>query len=225
MLDFSCENRKIAVNLHNNVRFYITVIMGHLERKQREKEQIRKNILEAALTLAKSGGWNAVTIRKIAEAIEYTPPIVYEYFQNKDDLFWEIILLGFQKLLKQGKKHIEKTDDPKEQLLMVSLAHWDFAFENRELYQLMFSLERPYPNEEAQRGIIYIRGMFSRLSGLQGIELEKLVFNWLCLLNGTISMVMQFEVPECKFQDKFSINPRDLYIEYMQRFISGVSHR
>ena len=88
--------------------------MGHLERKKRDQENIRSGILNAAINLAKSDGWNAVTIRKIAEAIEYTPPIVYEYFKNKDDLIREIIIYGFYKLRQMGENNLSKTSKPKK---------------------------------------------------------------------------------------------------------------
>ena len=209
--------------MHNNVRFYNAVNMGHIERKKREKENIRTSILEAALTIAKSEGWKAVTIRKIAKAIEYTSPIVYEYFKNKDDLFWEIILLGFRKLLQQGEAKLELVQNPKEKLLALSLAHWDFAFENRELYSLMFNLERPYPNEEAQKGIALIDEIFQKVSGATGEEVNLLVFNWLCLLNGTIGMIMQFESADLPYEEKFSVPPRSLFIKFLQRFIDSIS--
>jgi AcrR family transcriptional regulator len=197
--------------------------MGHLERKKREQQNIRDSILNAAIDIAKSEGWGAVTIRKIAAAIEYAPPIVYEYFQNKDDLIREIIIHGFRKLRQKGEEHSLTSKDPKEQLLALSIAHWDFAIENKELYQLMFSLERPLPNEEAELGFTMIKGVFNQVSEKEGQELETLIFNWICLLNGTIGMIMQFEESEHPFEEKYSVNPRNLFIQFMQRFINSLS--
>jgi AcrR family transcriptional regulator len=197
--------------------------MGYIERKKREQQNIRDSILNAAINIAKSQSWSAVTIRRIAEAIEYTPPIVYEYFQNKDDLIREIIILGFRKLREKGEEHTLTSKDPKEHLLALSIAHWEFAFENEELYLLMFSLERRLPNDEAEKGMIRIKGIIGQVSGKEGRELEAVIFNWVCLLNGTIGMIMQFDKPEHPFEDKFSISSRDLYIQFMQRFINSIS--
>lgn len=197
--------------------------MGYIERKKREQQNIRDSILNAAINIAKSNGWGAVTIRGIAEAIEYTPPIVYEYFQNKDDLIREIIILGFRKLRQKGEEHTLTSKDPKEHLLALSIAHWEFAFENKELYQLMFSLERPSPNDEAEKGMIRIKGTISQVSGKEGKELDGIIFNWVCLLNGTIGMIMQFDKPEHPFEDKFSISSLNLYIQFIQRFINSIS--
>jgi AcrR family transcriptional regulator len=63
---------------------------GLHERRQREKESIRASILQAAFTLAKSEGWASLSMRKIADAIEYSAPVVYDYFENKDAILFEI---------------------------------------------------------------------------------------------------------------------------------------
>ncbi len=56
--------------------------MGHIERKKREQQITRNSILKAALDIANAEGWQAVTIRKISESIEYTTSIVYSHFEN-----------------------------------------------------------------------------------------------------------------------------------------------
>jgi Transcriptional regulator len=197
--------------------------MGHLERKKRGQKNIRAGILNAAINLAKSDGWNAVTIRKIAEAIEYTPPIVYEYFKNKDDLIREIIIFGFQKLRQMGENNLLKTSNPKEKLLALSLVHWDFSYEHRELYQLMFSLERPLPNDEAEKGAIFLKDIFHQITGQTETDLDIIIFNWVCVLNGTISMIMQFDKPEHPLRERFSLTSRELFIQFMRRFISSIN--
>jgi AcrR family transcriptional regulator len=196
--------------------------MGHLERKKRDQDNIRAGIVNAAINLAKSDGWNAVTIRKIAEAIEYTPPIVYEYFKNKDDLIREIIIYGFHKLRQMGENNLLKTSNPKEKLLALSLVHWDFSYEHRELYQLMFSLERPLPNDEAEKGATLLKDIFSDIVNRNNQEIDILIFNWVCVLNGTISMIMQFDKPEHPLQERFSLTPRELFTQFMQRFIGSI---
>jgi len=114
--------------------------MGLHERRQREKESIRANILDAAFSLAKTEGWASLSIRKIADAIEYSAPVVYDYFENKEAILFEISLNGFHclhiELLKAQKKH----DTPEEQLVAIVDAYWKFAFKNKEYYQLMFGL-------------------------------------------------------------------------------------
>ncbi len=70
--------------------------MGIQERKEREKEQLRQKILDAAAEILISQGIEKCTIRKVAASIEYSPRTVYLYFQDKDHLLREIIERGFE---------------------------------------------------------------------------------------------------------------------------------
>lgn len=114
--------------------------MGLHERRQREKESIRANILQAAFGLAKTEGWASLSMRKIADAIEYSAPVVYDYFENKEAILFEISLNGFNLLSKELVKAKKKHETPEEQLIALVDAYWNFAFKNKEYYQLMFGL-------------------------------------------------------------------------------------
>jgi AcrR family transcriptional regulator len=61
--------------------------MGVKERKAREKETLRQDILDAARELFIREGYQAVSMRKIAEKIEYSPATIYLHFRDKDDIF------------------------------------------------------------------------------------------------------------------------------------------
>jgi AcrR family transcriptional regulator len=192
--------------------------MSHIDRKMKEKEAVKNSILEASKKIAEKEGWHAVTIRKIAEAIEYTPPIVYEHFENKEDLIRELILSGFRKL-SYGFDEISKFEkDPKKLLKKLSLLHWDFAFDNKELYQLMFSLERPAPNEEVVEGILKIKDLFHNISKSDKKLSRELMFNWICLLNGTISTMMLFPPP----QDLLDMSQLEIFGNIIDRFINSI---
>jgi len=60
--------------------------MGIVERREREKTEIRRKILDAARELFAREGYDAVTMRRIAEAIEYSPTTIYHHFEDKDDV-------------------------------------------------------------------------------------------------------------------------------------------
>lgn len=64
---------------------------GVHERRQREKESVRANILQAAFNLAKTEGWASLSMRKIADAIEYSAPVVYDHFENKDAILLKFL--------------------------------------------------------------------------------------------------------------------------------------
>ena len=72
--------------------------MGIKERQERERETIRRAILDAARDLFVAEGFGRVSIRKIAERIEYSPAAIYGYFPSKDDIFFALAEEGFHLL-------------------------------------------------------------------------------------------------------------------------------
>src|SRR5213593_724323 len=72
--------------------------MGIKERQERDREAVRRAILDAARELFVSEGYRNVSIRKIAERIEYSPAAIYSYFPSKDDIFFELAEEGFRLL-------------------------------------------------------------------------------------------------------------------------------
>ena len=72
--------------------------MGIAERKEKQKLEIRKLILDASIKLFMDEGFENVTIRKIADLIEYSPTTVYLYFKDKDEIFEGLHDMGFQKM-------------------------------------------------------------------------------------------------------------------------------
>src|SRR5688500_7182493 len=114
--------------------------MGIPERKAREKEQIRKAILSTAWQMVKEEGWQSLSIRKIADAIEYSVPVIYDHFENKEAILMEFAKEGFHLLSKKIHSAREKHNDPAEQLNTVANAFWNFAFKNKEYYQLMYGV-------------------------------------------------------------------------------------
>src|SRR5215213_11936500 len=86
---------RYGVDLLNSVNNTSTV-MGTRERRDREREEIRAKILDAARDLFASQGYEAVSMRKIAEAIEYSPTAIYVHFDDKADLMRELCIRDFE---------------------------------------------------------------------------------------------------------------------------------
>ena len=112
--------------------------MASKDRIQRLKEETRISILEAAYKIVQQEGWQALSMRKIADAIEYTAPIIYEYFSNKEAILEELNKKGYLYLGSEMKEARDKHALPGEQLEAMWMAYWNFAFKKKELYQLMF---------------------------------------------------------------------------------------
>ena len=126
--------------------------MGIEERKNRDEEKMRQRILKAAMQLFAKGGYENVSMRKIAKKIEYSPGTIYLYFKNKNDIMLQLCYQGFEQLL-SIQERLEKIIDPQERLSTGGRYYISFALENPELYELMFAtkevVQEPALHEES----------------------------------------------------------------------------
>ena len=113
--------------------------MGIKERKDRERAEMRKMILNAAMELFVQEGYNGVSIRKIAKKVEYSPGSIYTYFEDKDSIFYALHVEGFELLYKKQISS-QSINEPRERLLAQGKAYIEFALENQEYYDIMFIL-------------------------------------------------------------------------------------
>src|ERR1700741_4940492 len=102
--------------------------MASKDRILRLKEETRINILDASLDIVKEEGWQALSMRKIADKIEYTAPIIYEYFANKEAILLELTKKGFMLLANRMQDARNKHTELADQLEAMWLAYWNFAF-------------------------------------------------------------------------------------------------
>src|SRR2546421_2393952 len=114
--------------------------MGIKQRREREKQEVRQGILTAAREIALHEGWQAVTIRKVAERIEYSPSMIYEYFASKEAILLELHSEGFRLLALSLNVARNSHEDYEERIVGMAEAYWEFAMRNPELYQVMHGL-------------------------------------------------------------------------------------
>jgi AcrR family transcriptional regulator len=116
--------------------------MGIAERRERDRGEMRRLILDTALELYKEEGFDHVTIRRITERMEYSPRTIYLYFKDKDEILFALHERGFDELYKR-QLTLAKIVDPAERLHIHGRLYVDFAAENPELYDLMFIARQP----------------------------------------------------------------------------------
>ncbi|HEX9021323.1 MAG TPA: TetR/AcrR family transcriptional regulator, partial [Nitrospirota bacterium] len=118
-------------------------VMGIKERKERQKQEIRRLVLDTARKLFLEEGFEKVTIRHIAERIEYSPATLYLYFKDKDEILYELHTEGLNELYKR-QQQVMKIKDPFKRLQKHAEAYLQFAVENKEYYDLMFIMRSPF---------------------------------------------------------------------------------
>ena len=111
--------------------------MGIAERKEREKEDVRRKILEAAHDLFETRGYENVTMRAVADAIEYSPTTIYHHFANKDQLVEALCLEDFAKL-SAAMNHSPLPKNPVDRIRALGRAYAAFGMANPNHYRFMF---------------------------------------------------------------------------------------
>ena len=120
--------------------------MGVKERRQRERTAVREKILDAALEFFGREGIDGVNMRALADAIEYSPPVIYAHFRDKDAIIRE---LCYRQLRQLAKKFATFADlEPIERLRRIGYVYADFAIEHPSHFRFMFLTEHPLPDDD-----------------------------------------------------------------------------
>ena len=116
--------------------------MGIRERRERERVDTREKILEAARDLFVQEGYDGVSMRKVAEKIEYSPTAIYVHFANKEELFRELCLQDFARLT-QTLRSATLPDDLRDRLKHFGRLYIEFGRQYPNHYRLMFMTPHP----------------------------------------------------------------------------------
>jgi AcrR family transcriptional regulator len=110
------------------------------ERKVRERAKREHRIVAAARVIAEREGWDAVTIRRLADEIEYSQPVLYSHFENRDAIVAAVAVQGFQELTVAVQKAASGTTGRRKALKNAAMAYLAFALRRPALYEAMFIL-------------------------------------------------------------------------------------
>jgi len=134
--------------------------MGTRERQDRERQAITASILTAARDLFVAEGYQNVSIRKIAERIEYSPAAIYSYFASRDDIFLALAAEGFHRL-DDKVQHAMRADDALENVRSFWWAFYEFSQEQPAYFELMF-VDRSVPRiTEQWEGFEFLQQMLA----------------------------------------------------------------
>ena len=121
--------------------------MGVQERRARHKEGIREEILDAARTLFVKEGYEHVSIRKIAEKVEYAPGTIYLYFRDKAEILDRICQETFSKLAKRMAAINRDPANPLDGLRRGLRTYVQFGIDNPHHYIVAFVQAKQIPQE------------------------------------------------------------------------------
>jgi AcrR family transcriptional regulator len=166
-------------------------------RRERKRDAMRARLIGAAREIAAKEGWHAVTIRRIADRLEYASPILYQHFAGKDALLVEMVSIGFQELTQKLSAAL-RTAPPDAVLETLARAYWRFAFSARELYQVMHGLDGvPFGTvaapPDAHAAFEVVRDALIRTAEARGAELADpngAVDTIWAYLHGFVSLAM-----------------------------------
>jgi AcrR family transcriptional regulator len=116
--------------------------MGVKERREREKSETRDKILDAARELFISEGYEGVSMRRVAEKIEYSPTAIYVHFADKNELFHELCHQDFARLAEVFQSSV-MLSDPIERLKQIGAIYVDFGMHYPNHYKFMFMTPTP----------------------------------------------------------------------------------
>jgi AcrR family transcriptional regulator len=143
--------------------------VGVKERHEREREAVSRAILDAARDLFVAEGYQNVSIRKIADRIEYSPAAIYSYFPSKDDIFFALAEEGFHLLFAAecpGEAAIEESGDPIDGVRAAFWHFYQFSRRHPEYFALMF-VDRSVPRiSHLWERFSFISSMKARISAL-----------------------------------------------------------
>ena len=118
------------------------------ERKLRDKQARRAQIISAARRIAELEGWSNVTVRRLSDEISYSQPVLYAHFGSREGILAAVAIEGFQEMglaLEKARKRVQRGNTVES----VAAAYLEFASSSPALYEVMFSLSLSVPFDDA----------------------------------------------------------------------------
>jgi AcrR family transcriptional regulator len=141
------------------------------ERKVRDKQARRAQIISAARRIAELEGWSNVTVRRLADEISYSQPVLYAHFASREGILAAVAVEGFQELglaMEKARKRVRGGSTVES----VVAAYLDFAVSSPAMYEVMFLLSLSVPFDDAATPP-ELRFAFSQLLGLFQAQSSK----------------------------------------------------
>lgn len=203
--------------------------MGAKERRERERENRKSQILDTARALLLEKGLNATSINSIARRAELSVGAIYFYYKSKEDLYAALQVEGLELLNQTIRKAVDEASSPLEQVRKIARAYLQFSEENRNYFDILnYFLSSPEPifspdlknqiDEHGKNSLNILIDVISR--GVQDGSFKaadprrQAVILW-----GTLHGILQFKKLEKTILARE--NHQSLYLEAVERFLEG----
>lgn len=161
-------------------------------RRNRQREEARRAILDATEALLLEEGWDSFSMRRLADRCGYTTPTIYHYFEDKPALIDALLEERFAGLLRRVRR-VPRLDDPSDHMRALSRAFVDFGMRNPTFYRLL-TMPRP-EGATPPRSAEAARAVFeepihqlAREERLYNADVEAVTQTAWVLLHGLISL-------------------------------------
>lgn len=107
--------------------------------KEREREQRRNDIIDAARKLFADKDFDEVSMNEIAGEVGLGKSTLYLYFKNKESLYFAVVLRGTRIWAEMVKEEVEKGSTGLEKLILYGNANKEFSNEYPDYFRLLYS--------------------------------------------------------------------------------------
>jgi AcrR family transcriptional regulator len=180
-----------------------TAVNRVAERKLRDRETRRAQIVSAARRIAEGEGWSNVTIRRLSDEISYSQPVLYSHFANREEIVAAVAIEGFRELglaLEEARKRAKR----RRTVESVATAYLEFATASPALYEVMFSMNLSVPFDDAATPP-ELRFAFSQLLALfeeQSSKPEVLSELFWATLHGVAELIRTRRFPRSRQRER-----------------------
>ena len=204
--------------------------MPQKTRRERDRDERCEQILQAAAAITSEAGLESLSIRKIAQRTEYSPAVIYHYFENKDDIIEQLLSRGYQNILRALGAAKSPSGDPKQNIAEATRGYIAMALQNHNYYKAFVLSDSPRILEHTA---VLFRGAASERPSLAMMceELKKLApkrddewielttqVMWTALFGLSVRLLVEHDLPE--EQQKRLI---DHHVEFMLSSISSLA--
>lgn len=197
--------------------------------RERFREMMRADILKAGRALIRTGGFGALSMRALADAVGVRAPTLYDYFENKDDVLNALFLQGIDEARSYFYRMSASAPPGAARVIGIGLGYCDFAKDHPELFQLLFTrIDANYVPGESQMDagqslFFEFRNEVAQaieVGDLQEANIDQLTLILWAGVHGIVSL------ESCGFQDKcLSEPPPDMAASMVASLMTGVLRR